>query len=338
MSKIINMGNFGNSSMVSTESELEDGSCFLENAKQEKDSQNNDKKNSRQDWFRKAEVLCEALPYMRKFTGETFVIKFGGSAMGGDDNLKNFAKNVVLLKQVGINPVVVHGGGPQIGKMLDKLGIKSTFIDGLRVTDADTIDVVEMVLSGSINKTIVKEINAASGKAVGICGKDGNLIRAKRATKTKKDPNSNIEKILNLGFVGEPYLINPELLELLNESEIIPVIAPIGIGDNGETLNINADTAAGAIAAALNASKLIILSDVDGVLLPNGELVSHLNIATARQMIVDGVISGGMIPKIETCISALEHGVGYAHILNGAVENILLMEIFTESGAGTMII
>lgn len=296
------------------------------------------KEKDRQEWAHKAEILCEALPYMRKFAGETFVIKFGGSAMGGDKNLKNFAKNVVLLKQVGINPIVVHGGGPQIGQMLSKLNIKSEFVDGLRVTDADSVEIVEMVLAGSINKMIVKEINAAAGKAVGICGKDGNLIRAKRATKTKKDPHSNIEKILNLGFVGEPYQVDPEILSLFEDSDIIPVIAPIGIGDNGETFNINADTAAGAIAAALNASKLIVLSDVDGVMLPNGELVSHLNIATAKQMIVDGVITGGMIPKIETCIHALEKGVSYAHILNGAVDNILLMEIFTESGAGTMIL
>ncbi|NBX53072.1 MAG: acetylglutamate kinase [Proteobacteria bacterium] len=295
------------------------------------------KDNIQQNWVKKAEILCEALPYMRKFTGETFVIKFGGSAMGGENNLKNFAKNVVLLKQVGINPVIVHGGGPQIGKMLDKLNIKSTFIDGLRVTDADTVDVVEMVLAGSINKMIVKEINQASGKAIGICGKDANLIRAKKATKVKKDPNSNIEKILNLGFVGEPYYVDPDFLSIFEDSDIIPVIAPIGIGDNGETYNINADTVAGAVASAIGASKLIMLSDVDGVMLPNGELVSHLNIATARQMISDGVISGGMIPKVETCISALENGVGHAHILNGATDNILLMEIFTTSGAGTMI-
>jgi acetylglutamate kinase len=293
---------------------------------------------NKSEWFKKTETLCEALPYMRKFAGETFVVKFGGSAMGGDTNIKNFAKNIVLLKQVGINPIVVHGGGPQIGKMLEKLNMKSTFIDGLRVTDADTVDVVEMVLAGSINKMIVKEISQASGKAIGICGKDGNLIRAKKATKVKKDPNSNIEKILNLGYVGEPYYVDPDFLNIFENSDIIPVIAPIGIGDNGETYNINADTVAGAIASAINASKLIILSDVDGVMLPNGELVSHLNSATAKQMINDGIISGGMIPKIETCIQALENGVSYAHILNGSIDNILLMEIFTESGAGTMII
>jgi acetylglutamate kinase len=293
---------------------------------------------TKQEWAKKAEILCEALPYLRKFSGETFVIKFGGSAMGKENNLSNFAKNVVLLKQVGINPVVVHGGGPQIGQMLEKLNIKSTFVDGLRITDADTVDIVEMVLAGSINKAIVSEINKAAGKAIGICGKDCNLIRAKKATKVKKDPHSNIEKILNLGFVGEPYFVDPAVLNAFEESDIIPVIAPIGIGDNGETFNINADTAAGAIASALHASKLIILSDVDGVLLPNGELVSHLNIATAKQMIKDGIITGGMIPKIETCINAVEKNVSYAHILNGSVDNILLMEIFTESGVGTMLI
>ncbi len=296
------------------------------------------KEKDRQEWSEKAEILCEALPYMRKFAGETFVIKFGGSAMGGDSNLKNFAQNIVLLKQVGINPIVVHGGGPQIGEMLKKLNIQSSFIDGLRVTDSDTVDVVEMVLAGSINKMIAKEINAAGGKAIGISGKDGNLIKAKKLTRTKKDPDSNIEKILNLGFVGEPQFVDPEVLSIFEDSDIIPVIAPIGVGENGETFNINADTVAGAVAASIQASKLIILSDVDGVMLPNGELVSHLNIATARKMISDGVITGGMIPKIETCINALENNVGYAHVLNGSVDNILLMEIFTESGAGTMII
>lgn len=296
------------------------------------------KERDRQEWARKAEVLCEALPFMRKFAGETFVIKFGGSAMGDDSNLKNFAQNIVLLKQIGINPIVVHGGGPQIGQMLKKLGINSSFVDGLRITDADTVDVVEMVLAGSINKMIVKEINAAGGRAVGLSGKDGNFITARRVTRTKKDPDSNIEKILNFGFVGEPHKIDTEVLSVFEDSDIIPVIAPIGIGEAGETFNINADTVAGHVAAALHASKLIILSDVDGVMLPNGELISHLNIATARQMIANGVITGGMIPKIETCIRALEHNVGFAHILNGMVNNILLMEIFTEKGAGTMIV
>ncbi len=290
------------------------------------------------DWSHKANVLCEALPYMKKFAGETFVIKFGGSAMGQNENLQNFAKSIVLLKQVGINPIIVHGGGPQICDMLNRLDIKSSFVDGLRITDKDTVDIVEMVLAGSINKMIVNEINKAGGKAIGISGKDANLIRAKKITRTKKDPDSNIEKILNLGYVGEPYAVDPEIFGIFEDSDLIPVVAPIGIGDNGETFNINADTVAGSLASATQASKLIILSDVDGVMLPNNELVSHLNIATAQKMIKDGIIVGGMIPKIETCIKSLEMGVGFAHILNGSIDNILLMEIFTESGAGTMII
>ncbi len=286
---------------------------------------------------KKANILCEALPYMRRFAGETFVIKFGGSAMGGDKNLKNFAKNIVLLKQVGINPIVVHGGGPQIGAMLEKLNMKSSFVDGLRVTDLDTVSIVEMVLSGSINKMIVTEIANCGGKAIGISGKDANLVKAKKLTRTKKDPDSNIEKILNLGFVGEPYRVDSEVLGLFEDSDIVPVIAPIGVGDNGETFNINADTFAGAIASSLQALKLIILSDVNGVLLPSGELVGKLNANTAKQMISQGKITGGMIPKVETCLNAIEAGVSCAHILNGNIENILLMELFTEMGIGTMI-
>ena len=286
---------------------------------------------------KKANILCEALPYMRRFAGETFVIKFGGSAMGGDKNLKNFAKNIVLLKQVGINPIVVHGGGPQIGAMLEKLNMKSSFVDGLRVTDSDTVSIVEMVLSGSINKMIVTEIANCGGKAIGISGKDANLVKAKKLTRTKKDPDSNIEKILNLGFVGEPYRVDSEVLGLFEDSDIVPVIAPIGVGENGETFNINADTFAGAIASSLQALKLIILSDVNGVLLPSGELVGQLNASTAKQMISQGKITGGMIPKVETCLNAIEAGVSCAHILNGNIENILLMELFTEMGIGTMI-
>jgi acetylglutamate kinase len=287
------------------------------------------------DWVMKAETLCEALPYMKKFAGETFVIKFGGSAMN-DDNIAKFAEDVVLLKQVGINPVIVHGGGPQIGQMLEKLQIKTSFVDGLRVTDADSVAIVEMVLSGSINKNIVQQINAAGGMAIGLSGKDGGMITAKKLTRTQKDPDSNIEKILNLGFVGEPSFINPDILSGFENSEVIPVIAPIGVGENGQTFNINADTVAGAIASSLNAAKLIILSDVDGVLKENKELISHLSVSSAKKLIKDGTIKGGMIPKIETCISALEGEVEYAHILNGSVDHILLMEIFTESGAGTM--
>lgn len=293
--------------------------------------------NNSKDWAKKADVLCEAMPFLRKFAGETFVIKFGGSAMGTEENMKNFAQSVALLKQVGINPIVVHGGGPQIGSMLDKLNMKSSFVDGLRITDAEGLKVVEMVLSGSINKMIVNAINEAGGRAIGISGKDGEFIKAKRIKKTRKQTDSNIEKIVNYGFVGEPYEVDIDVLSIFDDSDFIPVIAPLGVGENGETFNINADTAAGHIASALESCKLIILSDIDGVMLKNGELVSHLNIATAKKLIKDGVISGGMIPKIETCIHALENNVEYAHILNGGVSNILLMEIFTEKGAGTMI-
>lgn len=285
----------------------------------------------------KAKLLTEALPYMKRFAGETFVIKFGGSAMGDDETVAKFARDIVLLKQVGINPVVVHGGGPQIGQMLNRLDIKSSFIDGLRVTDKSAVDVVEMVLSGSINKNIVQKINQAGGMAIGISGKDGDLITAKKLKRTRKDPDSNIEKILDLGYVGEPEFVNPDILTSFEDTDIIPVIAPIGAGKAGETYNINADTAAGAIAGALKAAKLIMLSDVDGVMLPNKELVSHLGVKTAKQLIKDGVIKDGMIPKVETCMKALEDGVEFSHILNGSVEHILLMELFTEKGAGTMI-
>ena len=285
----------------------------------------------------KAKILCEALPYMKRFSGEIFVIKFGGSAMGSEENIAKFARDVVLLKQIGINPVVVHGGGPQIGEMLKRLDIQTSFIDGLRVTDSKTVEIVEMVLCGSINKNIVQKINQAGGMAIGLSGKDGDLIKAKKISRTRKDPDSNIEKILDLGFVGDPDHINPEILANFQDTDVIPVIAPIGVGKNGETYNINADTVAGAIASALKASKLIILSDVDGVMLPNKELVSHLGVATAKELIKNGVIKDGMIPKVETCIKALEDGVEFSHILNGSVEHILLIELFTEEGAGTMI-
>jgi acetylglutamate kinase len=284
----------------------------------------------------KVKTLAEALPYMRQFAGETFVIKYGGSAM--DDALaKSFARDVVLLKQVGINPVIVHGGGPQIGKMLEKLKIKSSFVDGLRVTDKATVEIVEMVLSGSINKQIVTDIQEAGGAAVGLSGKDSNLIEARKMRRTHRDPDSNIEKILDLGFVGEPVRINPEILVVFEESDIIPVIAPIGRGENGETYNINADTAAGAIASALAARKLIMLSDVPGLLSKESKLISDLTVEQAEALLRDGTISGGMIPKVETCISAVKNSVEAAHILDGREAHVLLLEIFTEHGAGTMI-
>ena len=288
-------------------------------------------------WLKTAATLSEALPYMRQFADETFVVKYGGAAMGDPALARKFAEDIVLLKQVGIHPIVVHGGGPQIGRMLERLKIQSSFIDGLRVTDSATVEIVEMVLSGSINKQIVSEINAAGGMAVGISGKDGNLIEARKVRRSVRDPDSNIEKILDLGFVGEPVRINPTLLQEFAESNIIPVIAPIGIGEKGETFNINADTAAGAIAAAIAAAKLIVLTDVAGVLNKDKELVSELTIREARKLMKDGTIHGGMIPKLETCIHAVENDVEAAHIVDGRLPHVLLLETFTKYGAGTMI-
>ncbi len=285
----------------------------------------------------KAQTLSEALPFMCQFSGEVFVIKFGGSAMGDPDLFRCFARDVVLMKQVGILPVIVHGGGPQIGAMLEKLKIQSQFVDGLRVTDRDTVEIVEMVLSGSINKQIVTAINEAGGSAIGLSGKDGNLIEARKLRRTKRDVESNIEKILDLGFVGEPVTVNPEMFVAFEDTDIIPVIAPIGLGPQGETFNINADTAAGAVASALAARKLVMLTDVPGVLDQKGELVSHISVQEARKMIKSRVITGGMIPKVETCIDAVVHNVEAAHILDGRLPHVLLLEIFTRHGTGTML-
>ncbi|MCH2038376.1 MAG: acetylglutamate kinase [Rickettsiales bacterium] len=293
---------------------------------------------TKKEWLQKAQTLAEALPYMREFSGETFVIKYGGHAMGDRELSEKFARDIVLLKQVGINPVVVHGGGPQISSMLDKLKIQSEFIDGLRVTDRETVAIVEMVLSGSINKQIVSSINAVGGAAVGLSGKDGQLIEARKIRRTKRDLSSNIEKILDLGFVGEPTMINPDILVSFEESDIIPVIAPIGIGEGGETYNINADSVAGAIASALSATKLIMLTDVAGVLDEDKKLISELFVTKAKSLIRENTIKGGMIPKVETCITALEHHTDAAHILDGRIPHVLLLEIFTEHGAGTMIL
>ena len=274
---------------------------------------------------------------MRRFAGQTFVIKYGGHAMGDAELADNFARDVVLMKQVGINPVVVHGGGPQIGAMLERLKIQSSFIDGLRVTDAATVEIVEMVLSGSINKAVVTAINGAGGVAIGLSGKDGNLIEARKLQRTVRDPDSNIEKVLDLGFVGEPVRINPDLLRIFAQSNLIPVIAPIGIGANGETYNINADTVAGKIAATLLAAKLVMLTDVAGVLDGNGELISKMTPEQAAVLKRDGVIKGGMIPKLKTCVDAVQQGVGAAHILDGRLPHVLLLEAFTAAGVGTMI-
>lgn len=287
--------------------------------------------------LQQAKVLSEALPYMRRFAGRTVVVKYGGHAMGDADLASLFARDMVLLRQVGLNPVVVHGGGPQIGAMLEKLQIQTDFIDGLRVTNEATIDVVEMVLAGSINKKIVSGINNAGGYAVGLSGKDGNLIHAKRLKRTKRDPDTNIEKVLDLGLVGEPKTINPHVLEAFEKSDITPVIAPIGRGPDGETLNINADTVAGAIAAALKATRLYMLTDVAGVLNKDGKLIPTMSVSEAQQLIEDGTIQGGMIPKIENCIDIVKQGVNAATIIDGRVPHAILVELFTKGGAGTQI-
>jgi len=284
----------------------------------------------------KAAVLSEALPYMRRYAGKTILVKYGGHAMGDEAIADSFARDIVLLKQVGIDPIVVHGGGPQIGQMLQRLKIKSDFIDGLRVTDQATVEIVEMVLSGSINKQIVSAINRVGGTAIGLSGKDGDLIRARKLARTRRDPDSNIEKVLDLGFVGEPETINTKVLETLERSDIIPVIAPIGVGADGETYNINADTVAGAVAAAMDAVRLLLLTDIAGVLDGEKRLISEMSAAQARALIADGTISGGMIPKVETCLEAVDGGVEAAVILDGRVAHAILLELFTE-GAGTLI-
>jgi acetylglutamate kinase len=284
----------------------------------------------------KAAVLSEALPYMRRYAGKTVLVKYGGHAMGDEAIAESFARDIVLLKQVGVVPIVVHGGGPQIGQMLQRLKIKSDFIDGLRVTDQATVEIVEMVLSGSINKQIVAAINRAGGTAIGLSGKDGALIRARKLRRTKRDPGSNIEKVLDLGFVGEPEAINTAVLETLGRSDIVPVIAPLGVGAEGETYNINADTVAGAVAAAMHAKRLLLLTDIAGVLDGEKRLISEMTAAQARALIADGTINGGMIPKVETCLDAVDGGVEAAVILDGRIAHAILLELFTE-GAGTLI-
>jgi acetylglutamate kinase len=281
----------------------------------------------------KAAVLAEALPYMRRYAGHTVVVKYGGHAMGeGGDS---FARDVVLLRQVGINPIVVHGGGPQIGHMLERLGIESRFVDGLRVTDRETMEVVEMVLAGTINKQLVAAINAEGGCAIGLTGKDGGLISAKKAVRTRMEGGARIE--IDLGFVGEPEHVAARVLDTFRQSDIIPVIAPIGVGIAGETYNINADTVSGAVAAAVKATRLLLLTDVTGVLDGDKRLVSEITAGSARGMISDGIISGGMIPKVETCLDAVDGGVEAAVILDGRVPHAILLELFTNAGPGTLI-
>ncbi len=291
----------------------------------------------RKDWLAKADILTEALPYMRQYAGQAIVVKYGGHAMGDAALSDAFARDIVLLKQVGVHPIVVHGGGPQIGAMLERLAIKSEFIDGLRVTDAATVEIVEMVLSGHINKGIVAAITAAGGRAVGLSGKDGGLIRARKLERRKRDSDSNIERVLDLGFVGEPTQVDATVLEVFSGSELIPVIAPIGLGENGETYNINADTAAGAVAAAAGATRLLLLTDVEGVLDKNGALIEEMSIGDARARMADGTLTGGMIPKVETCIDAIEGGVEAAVIVDGRTPHATLLEIFTAHGSGTII-
>ena len=297
----------------------------------------NTKTASPSDWLAKAHVLTEALPFMQRYDKKTVVIKYGGHAMGDAKLAEQFANDVVLLKQAGINPVVVHGGGPQIAAMLERLGIKSQFKNGLRVTDAQTIEVVEMVLAGAINKQIVTALNAAGGAAVGLSGKDGNLLVAKKTRSRAKDPTSNVEKAINLGFVGTPQKVNGHILDVMLASNIIPVIAPIATSANGQTLNVNADTAAGAIAAALNAERLLMLTDVDGVKDKKGKLIERLSKAQATRLIKNGTAQGGMIPKLETAIDAVKNGVTAAAILDGRVQHAILLELFTELGAGTLV-
>ena len=285
-----------------------------------------------------AALLSRALPYMQRSDNKTVVGKYGGPAMGDNALGKAFARDIALLKQSGVNPIVVHGGGPQIGAMLAKMGIESKFEGGLRVTDQKTVEIVEMVLAGSINKEIVALINAEGEWAIGLCGKDGNMVFAEKAKKTFTDPDSNIERVLDLGFVGEPVEVDRTLLDLLARSEMIPVIAPVAPGRDGHTYNINADTFAGAIAGALSAKRLLFLTDVPGVLDRSKTLIGELTVGEARKLIKDGTISGGMIPKVETCIEAIERGVEGVVILNGKTPHSVLLELFTEHGAGTLLV
>jgi acetylglutamate kinase len=284
-----------------------------------------------------ARILSEALPHMQRYDEETIVIKYGGHAMGDEEVARAFARDIVLLEQTAINPVVVHGGGPQINAMLKKAGVQSQFAAGLRVTDAATLEIVEMVLAGSINKQIVGYINAAGGKAIGLCGKDGNMVLAKKSTRKVVDPDSNIEKVVDLGFVGEPEKVDTTVLDTILGKELIPVLAPVCAAADGGSYNVNADTFAGAIAGALKAKRFLLLTDVPGVLDKNKKLIEKLSAAEVRSLIADGTISGGMIPKVETCLYALDQGVEGVVILDGKVPHAVLLELFTDHGAGTLI-
>jgi acetylglutamate kinase len=283
------------------------------------------------------EILSGALPFLKRYDDRIIVVKYGGHAMGEDETALRFGRDIALLEQVGVNPVVVHGGGPQINAMLKRLGVKSTFVQGLRVTDAAMLDVVEMVLAGPVNKQVAEAITRAGAIAVGISGKDGGLIRAHKLTRTVRDPDSHIEHVLDLGFVGEPESVNTRILELLIGADIVPVVAPVGVGADGQTYNINADTVAGAIAGALGAERLLMMTDVPGVLDRDGKLVHEMTVAEVQAGVEDGWISGGMIPKVETCVDAVRGGVKGAVILDGRVPHAVLRELFTNRGAGTLI-
>ena len=298
---------------------------------------NKNKEQIQSEWLKKADLLTETLPFMKRYANKVIVVKFGGNAMGKKEYVSSFAEDIVLLQQVGMLPIVVHGGGPQIGEMLSKLKIRTEFIDGLRVTDSATIDVVEMVLSGVTNKSIVTAISNAGAKAVGISGKDGNLITAKRLMKMDKNSDSNVERVIDLGFVGVPEKIDPQVIKALINEKMIPVIAPVGMGEDGLTYNINADTAAGAISASMKASRMIMLTDVSGVLDNNRKLIPELTINKALALIKDKVVVGGMIPKLRTCIDAVEGGAEASVIMDGTIPHSLLLELFTEHGVGTII-
>jgi acetylglutamate kinase len=286
----------------------------------------------------KAKVLIEALPYIRRFYNKTIVIKYGGSTMEEEGLKRSFALDVVLLKYIGLNPVIVHGGGPQIGEMLTRLGKKSEFVEGMRVTDGETMDVVEMVLVGKVNKEIVAMINQQGGKAVGLSGKDGRLILAKKLKLTRSAGKDKDPEIIDIGMVGEVKAIHPGVIESLEKDNFIPVIAPVGVGEEGETYNINADLVAGKIASALKAEKLILLTDVEGVMDEKKRLIPTLDVKQAKELISQKVISQGMIPKVNCCLDALEDGVSKTHIINGTVEHAILLEIFTDVGIGTQIV
>ena len=284
-----------------------------------------------------AEILSEALPFMQRYDQATVVIKYGGHAMVDAKLAESFARDIVMLEQASVKPIVVHGGGPQIANLLGRLGIKSEYSAGLRVTDAATVEVVEMVLAGTINKQIVCQINQLGGHAVGISGKDGNLLIAKKLTRTEVDPDSNIERVVDLGFVGEPDEVNPRIVQVLAAKEFIPVVSPLGVDRDGTTYNINADTFASALAGALKAKRLLLLTDVAGVLDQNKKLIHRLTVSEAKAMMADGTITGGMIPKIESCLSVIEQGVEGVVILDGRVPHAVLLELFTEHGVGTLI-